>query len=260
MSLTCTLKHMRANQHAPKHPATQPLHTLNCARPGTRSCGVVIDKLIFIVIVIVIVIGDHGRSSDVDLLNTIFMRTTAQLLIKINLLIFYTTALQRHRQSSIAVKNMSPSPVHQKKVHLSVEIHVMCRVSSCVLMYMFTLCIIDRTHSSPRSNRFGGEWTRCQTLCWACGHCACAQHGRDQDFPCPSLRPRRKGKRACFCCHLCSWHRCACERVLSLAHLSAPRALRLGHAHVTAESLCKIGCRIISLLGASSLLCPPGVG
>ena len=29
MSLTCTLKHMRANQHAPKHPATQPLHDSN---------------------------------------------------------------------------------------------------------------------------------------------------------------------------------------------------------------------------------------
>ena len=26
MSLTCTLKRMRANQHAPKHAATQPLH------------------------------------------------------------------------------------------------------------------------------------------------------------------------------------------------------------------------------------------
>ena len=29
MSLTCTLKRMRANQHAPKHAATQPLHDSN---------------------------------------------------------------------------------------------------------------------------------------------------------------------------------------------------------------------------------------
>ena len=29
MSLTCTLKHMRANQHTPKHAATQPLHDSN---------------------------------------------------------------------------------------------------------------------------------------------------------------------------------------------------------------------------------------
>ena len=29
MSLTCTLKRMRANQHTPKHAATQPLHSSN---------------------------------------------------------------------------------------------------------------------------------------------------------------------------------------------------------------------------------------
>ena len=29
MSLTCTLKRMHANQHAPKHAATQPLHGSN---------------------------------------------------------------------------------------------------------------------------------------------------------------------------------------------------------------------------------------
>ena len=29
MSLACTLKRMRANSHAPKHPATQPLHGSN---------------------------------------------------------------------------------------------------------------------------------------------------------------------------------------------------------------------------------------
>ena len=29
MSLTCTLKRMRANQHTPKHAATQPLHGSN---------------------------------------------------------------------------------------------------------------------------------------------------------------------------------------------------------------------------------------
>ena len=28
MSLTCTLKRMRANQHVPKHAATQPLHVV----------------------------------------------------------------------------------------------------------------------------------------------------------------------------------------------------------------------------------------
>ena len=36
MSLTCTLKHMRANQHAPKHPATQPLHASNTRAPATN--------------------------------------------------------------------------------------------------------------------------------------------------------------------------------------------------------------------------------
>ena len=39
MSLACTLKRMRANQHAPKHATTQPLHDSNLkyARPSTKS-------------------------------------------------------------------------------------------------------------------------------------------------------------------------------------------------------------------------------
>ena len=37
MSLACTLKRMRANQHAPKHATTQPLHDSNTrARAPTR--------------------------------------------------------------------------------------------------------------------------------------------------------------------------------------------------------------------------------
>ena len=34
MSLTCTLKRMRANQHAPKHAKTQPLHDSNTRAPA----------------------------------------------------------------------------------------------------------------------------------------------------------------------------------------------------------------------------------
>ena len=34
MSLTCTLKRMRTNQHAPKHAATQPLHGSNTRAPA----------------------------------------------------------------------------------------------------------------------------------------------------------------------------------------------------------------------------------
>ena len=41
MSLTCTLKRMRANQHAPKHATTQPLHWLKYARPSTKCRGVI---------------------------------------------------------------------------------------------------------------------------------------------------------------------------------------------------------------------------
>ena len=36
MSLTCTLKRMLANQHAPKHAATQPLHASNTRAPATN--------------------------------------------------------------------------------------------------------------------------------------------------------------------------------------------------------------------------------
>ena len=34
MSLTCTLKRMRANTHAPKHAASQPLHDSNTRAPA----------------------------------------------------------------------------------------------------------------------------------------------------------------------------------------------------------------------------------
>ena len=37
ISLTGTLKRMRANQRVPKHAATQPLHGLNSVRPSTTS-------------------------------------------------------------------------------------------------------------------------------------------------------------------------------------------------------------------------------
>ena len=50
MSLTCTPTRMRANQHVPKHAATQPLHDSN-ARPSTKSRGI---------------IAAHARSSYLD--------------------------------------------------------------------------------------------------------------------------------------------------------------------------------------------------
>ena len=37
MSLTCTLRRMRANQRAPKHAATQPLHDSSRVPPGRGS-------------------------------------------------------------------------------------------------------------------------------------------------------------------------------------------------------------------------------
>ena len=37
MSLTCTLRRMRANQRAPKHAATQPLHDSSRVHPGRGS-------------------------------------------------------------------------------------------------------------------------------------------------------------------------------------------------------------------------------